>query len=214
MNLTDRSQQNLYRYSAFSTSDSSFLHKLQNSQSNRTTAVLTESLSNAKKKSDTFMSRSRYKTTLNDSNSIYNLSSNRKNVIVKQPFKHFDKQSNEQDENSNEQTLNSKVDPAKDLVRKTIKSIAQFSFKIEIEKQQANGGGNSKSQSFIRQNPRNHYSIGYGLRPLHIVDRTGPNINQCLGILKEPSDNNVQLKEIYDRKVQLLARKRQAQSLN
>jgi len=110
------------------------------------------------------------------------------NVIVKNPFKHFEKDSCSvyADEKS--------VDPSNDLLKKTVKSITNFVFKVELERK--NAGKNNVIVRTVRHGrfPTHHP----GLKPLNVVNKNGPQINHCLGILKE----------IYDKKVQLLAQKK------
>ncbi len=52
------------------------------------------------------------------------------------------------------------------------------------------------------------------LKPLNYVQQSGPTISNCLGVVIEPreSENPLQLKEIYEQKLALLAQKRAMQS--
>lgn len=54
----------------------------------------------------------------------------------------------------------------------------------------------------------------FSLKPLNYVQQSGPSINNCLGVVIEPkeSENPLQLKEVYEHKLALLAQKRAMQS--
>ena len=52
------------------------------------------------------------------------------------------------------------------------------------------------------------------MKPLNYVEPKGPTISNCLGVVIEPkeSENPLQLKEVYEQKLALLAQKRAMQS--